>query len=386
MPFTNRVRLPLQLHSAQFPEARNVYRKANGATVTLSVVTRKTYQLETDFLPERIHERLKVALAHDNVTIEGERYVGLISQDGDYTIDWPEGVHHFPFAKASSVVQVTPFNATNSNCQTCEEATNLDLEDDDMEGDLEENTEYQAVVSINDSVCCSPAVWSITTYNPTYIVAIAISQSGTITFTMGTGLTEATVLLATYRVTCPNGNYDEANLYGNVAGTVVGCFAPSGIDGEVGPTTADLTWLPPEGGTPPNGYIWEIWQASPLVLVDSGITATESVNITGLLENTQYLFFVRSDCGGGNESTNDNSNFTTAISSDACGLYDVNWSDGTPSPGEFSNVTYIDCNGNPQTIPVFNGVGRPVCALQTSPGNPVSIVGATEINYIGLCT
>jgi hypothetical protein len=73
MSFLNRFRLPLKITRAQFPIAREVFTKSNGETVVLSAVISKTYQGETDFLPEKLHERIVVALSHDTVNIEGEK-------------------------------------------------------------------------------------------------------------------------------------------------------------------------------------------------------------------------------------------------------------------------------------------------------------------------
>src|SRR5688500_4747561 len=90
MAFTNRVRLPFKLHKPQFVETREDYRKANGETKTLSVVIRKVYEGVTDDMSEKLHERLKIALAHDNVVVEGDRYVGVITQEADYQIEWSD--------------------------------------------------------------------------------------------------------------------------------------------------------------------------------------------------------------------------------------------------------------------------------------------------------
>src|ERR1700749_4669286 len=90
MRFSNRIRLPFKLHKPQFLEDANRYRKANGVTVTLSVVVRKVYEGLTDSIPEKLHERLKIALVHDSVQVEGDKYVGVITQEGDYQIEWQD--------------------------------------------------------------------------------------------------------------------------------------------------------------------------------------------------------------------------------------------------------------------------------------------------------
>lgn len=76
MAFRNRFRLPLELRSPQFIDDQEKFIKANGEIVTLSAIVRKQYDVRTDYMPEKWHERLKIALAHDSVNIEDTRYFG----------------------------------------------------------------------------------------------------------------------------------------------------------------------------------------------------------------------------------------------------------------------------------------------------------------------
>lgn len=392
MPFTNRIRLPFEITKPQFPEEKSVYRKANGEIKTLSVVVRKTYEGATDYFPERWHERLKMALAHDNVTIEGEKYLGGVTQEGDYNIEWVDFLG-YPTAPAKFKIQVTPFEAINSNCQTCDTALQLSLVDDyfnDMYGDpipLQEGDSYTIDAKDNDSIRCYPAVFSITTYNSTFLTAASIDQDGIISITIGTGLqAQNGVALVTYRVTCPDGSYDEAVVYGDIDGSIVTCLAPTNISGNADSDSIPLIWDAPSPA-PGVGYNWQIENnAFPGVIVDSGFTATTGVTINGLLPNTHYVFSVQGDCGA-SQSPYVIAGFTTAPppASGACGVYDVNWSDGTGINSHSSNITYLNCNSDYITIVVFNEVGRPVCALQNSPGDPISITGATSIFYVGTC-
>lgn len=387
MAFKNRVRLPMQLHSAQFPEERTSFRKANGVVKTLSVVIRKEYELETDYLPERWHERLKMALAHDIVTLEGERYLGDIAQAGDYNIEWPEGVLHYPTAKAGVKVQVTPFEATNDNCQTCEEASQLDLEDDTQ--DMVEDTDYNIDVTENDAICCYPAVFSVTSFNSDYLTSASIDPTtGLLTVHTGTDLVSANgMLLVTYRVTCPNGGYDEANVYGNITGSVVGCLAPVNVENEVTSSdSAAFVWE--DGGSSPPQYYWELYEGTGPVgtPIQTGTeTLTQTPTITGLDPNTQYYFQVRSVCAEDNVSNYATLTFFTGATDENCGSYTLY--NGNTGPTAFAKVTYTDCTGNLAQTTVFNLNSRIICALENSPGDAVNITVPTgvTINYTGPC-
>lgn len=391
MPFVNRIRLPFEIVKPQFPEEKSVYRKANGETKTLSVVVRKTYEGQTDYFPEKWHERLKMALAHDSVSIEGDKYLGGVSQDGDYNIEWVDFLD-YPTAPAKFKVQVTPFEAFNSNCQTCDTALQLNLVDDyynDLYGDpiaLQEGDSYELDVKDNDDIRCYPAVFSITTYNSDFLDDATIDQNGVLTITLGTGLQAGNgVALVTYRVTCPDGAYDEAVVYGNIDGSIVDCVAPSSITGPgADSTSATLNWVPPIPA-PGVGYNWQIEVGTELgVIIQSGSVTDPTVTITGLEPDTFYVFSVQSDCGGATSSFII-ANFTTLPTTSACGTYSLIFSPASGDSSQFAQVSYIDCNSVYQTVVLFPNIPRNVCALQTIPGQPNFIEGATYVNYTGLC-
>lgn len=391
MPFANRIRLPIQLHSAQFPTERNVFRKANGQTKVQSVVIRKTYELETDWFPESWHQRLQIALSHDQITFEGERFLGDIAQDGDYTIEWPEGPLHYPQAKANTKVQVTPFDATNANCATCAEVSQLSLVDDQatgIYGALQEDTDYTVDTAANDSICCYPSVFSLTSFNTDYLDSATINAStGEVSIHTGTDLVSANgIVLATYRVTCPDGSYDEADIIGDISGTEPGCLAPTITlaNGDTA-TTALIQWSEPvPGGT----YQWELYEGTGPVgsPVQSGTVTDDELVITGLDPETEYYFQIRTDCGGGSFSNYVSDTFTTQPGESlSCGEYNVCYA--RPFFSGFLNFSYVDCNGDPQSVPIPNNTCRLICALQNSPGDPYSMSTGAFLTktYIGLC-
>lgn len=391
MPFSNRIRLSFELKKAQFPEERTSFRKANGVTQTLSVVIRKTYEGNTDFWPEAWHQRFKVALAHDNITVEGDRYLGDIAQDGDYAINWPDFLD-YPTAPAAFKVEVTPFDATNSNCQTCEEASQLTLEDDTMPSTLAEDTDYTINVATNDTICCYPAVFSLTSYNSTYLTSASINATtGLVSFHTGTGLTDVNgLLIATYRVTCPNGGYDEASIYANIDGSVAGCLAPTNLAAAENPTAIHFTWVEPFNDA---DYEYELYEGtSPIgTPVQTGlISIFEFVTLTGLDPDTAYYFQVRTVCASSN-SIWVGIQANTTPESDTCGEYEVAYNNGSGIPSESLTVQYRDCNLAIQYVLVYNNSSVIICAGQTSPGSPVAIsggsagAGSMTTNYLGLC-
>lgn len=388
MPFTNRVRLPLQLHSPQFPEERDVFRKANGATQTISVVVRKQYEMEVDWIPENWHQALKIALAHDEIILEGERYLGGISQDGDYNIEWQDSPLRYPTAKAAVKVQVTPFDATNSNCQTCAEATQLSLQDDiatGLYGGLEEDTDYTVDTADNDSICCYPSVFSLVSYNSDYLTSASIDPAtGIFSFHTGTDLVSVNgLIIGTYRVTCPDGSYDEADITADINGSIEGCLAPSVLavfNEQTG--EASFSW---DESVPGSNYYWEVYAGSLPVgtPVATGSVTDDEVTVTGLDADTDYYFQVRTVCETGN-SNFIGVVFSTIAETQTCGSYQLTNTDTEP----FTIVQYMQCNGNMSTpTPIFYQNSIFICALENSPGDPVVIAtnpGVT-ITYLGIC-
>lgn len=391
MAFTNRIRLPFKLTRAQFPETKSVYRKADGTSKTLSVVIQKTYEGETDWMAEKWHERLAIALGHDNVSYEGDKYLGGISKDGDYSIDWQTFLD-YPTAKAKFSVQVTPFDATNSNCQTCEEALQLSLADDTFPGTLEQDTDYFINVYDNDTVCCYPAAFSITSYDTDYIETTEIDQEGNLiihtkaSFASGNG-----IKLLTYRVTCPNGGFDEADVFGDLEGDVPGCLAPSDIViTAITATSAAVSFT--ASPSTPDHYLWRLYKASaPGVLVQTG-TSTTTFTLTGLDADTEYILYVRSQCGPGNDDASASNfidtDFTTANNTSMCGSYTATFTDLSGDRPPPASVTYLNCSGSYVTTHIGNFQSKTFCALQTTPGTFVSITSTSpyiSIHYNGLC-
>lgn len=310
MAFKNRIRLPITVGQPQFPIERNVFRKADGTRKTLSVVVSKTVQGVTDYLPEDWHQKLAIALSHDTVNIEDPRRLIGVSLDSDYSIEWSD-FKGYPVAQGNFTAQVTPFSATNSNCQTCEEISQIATNDDIIEEDWNEGESHNiATVLSNDAICCFPAVVSLRSFNSLYFASVVLNPDGTATATLNANTpTGENVLVFTYRVTCPDGSYDEASVYvGSVTGTEPECEAPTAVTGDVFTSTSYAwTWT----GSAAQ-YGWEIANAAnPDVVVQSGVVYDEFVEVFDLLSETEYILTVWAICGVYNISSSEQGTGTT---------------------------------------------------------------------------
>lgn len=393
--FINRVRLPIRVHKPQYADDKETYRDAAGNSKTLSVVVHKLYQMETDYITEQWHEKIKIALAHDNVSLEGEKYFGGLSQNDNYDIAWSDDVPNYPIAPAKVTVEVTPFDATNSNCATCDELNQISLVDDAFPYIINENTTVTLDVIGNDSVCCYPVVFSITSFNTDFLTSASIDANGILTIHTKTGLVATNGAdLVTYRATCDSGQYDEADVTGNINGTVPGCLAPTSLtEGTVNTSSCLFSWGAPS--PTPDHYYWQVLTPA-LAVVFSGTTGALFVTVGGLSPSTNYIFRVRSQCSGPSNSTDDAtaSNWismpfmTTEVSQATCGSYEVTPNAGG-NPGTQGFVNYTDCNGASKSVHTNRYSTVEICALQSAPGVPIDIhvTGFTgfSVKYIGLC-
>ncbi|MBK8701642.1 MAG: hypothetical protein IPN29_19645 [Saprospiraceae bacterium] len=106
-------------------------------------------------------------------------------------------------------------------------------------------------------------------------------------------------------------NYDQGKLYAATYGrglwssdlyTPVLCTMPKGVKvSNIWNVSFTLEWQAPSS-VPSAGYEWGI-NTSPAVPTTLIATSDTFVNHTGLIPNTAYYLFVRSDCGGGQKSS-----------------------------------------------------------------------------------
>ena len=394
MPYKNRARLPIFFDRPQFPVEKSVFRLANGTSKVQSMVIRNTYEGKTDQLPEDWHRKLVVALAHDTVNVEGERLLSDVVLEGDYEIGWQDFLQ-YPLAQAGFKVQVTPFNATNSNCQTCEEMSQLSLVDDTTDEIWDEGTthDFPDILTANDTICCSPFVISLFYWNAVYFDAVSISADGILTATVKNPSPDYNnILIATYQVTCADGSYDRADVYGNISGSTVSfctpALAPEFI--QTSATTGTVYWGVPVP-VPSGNWIWTLYETSDLgTPIQSGTVAPAAgtVNLTGLTASVSYTIVIVADCGSGSYSTPVSLVFEiTGLVGFTCGDFEITYLPAESDPPQ--QITYIDCNGDIQNETFTYGqvVSRcmQIVAGEETPLYFVASSGDITINYSGLC-
>lgn len=390
--FKNRIRLPFYLSKPQFPVEKNVFRKADGSTKLLSAVVRNTYTGKTDQLPEDWHRKLVIALTHDEVTIEDNRLLKDVVLDGDYAIEWQDFLN-YPLAQSEFIVQVTPFDATNSNCQSCSEISQIDLVDDTTDVVWDEGTTniYPFSILDNDTICCFPFIVEIVSFNTDYFDSVTVDNAGILTATVKDPVPIIDgLLIATYRVTCANGQYDEANVYGNITGTSTECVPVTGLVGtqdENDGTVYNFQWIEPVPA-PSVGYDWDLYLASDLgAVIQSGNVPTgNTLDLTGLTEGTQYVFIIYSKCAEG-VSTGVTNNFTTPVpESELCGRFLVSH---LPPFFTTADYSYMDCFGVIQNVTVAGIDERELCMMISAGGTTPTFfaTGSAYVTYtyMSLC-
>lgn len=388
MPFRNRVRLPISIKRPQFPTEREVFRLADGSSKTIRAIIRKTYLGDTDYLSEQVHQRLNIALNHDEVNIEGDKYLGGITLESEYEIGWSDFLNgDYPLAKAAFTVQITPFDATNANCQSCEEANQLSLVDDTIPGTITESEVATYNVAANDNICCYPAVFSLITFDTTYIASATIDTDGLLTVTAQASMPSSPLReFLTYRVTCPNGAYDEATVSSVFTGSEPAvCGEVTAIISVVDGLEVEISFTEPS----PEGqsYTWELFEIEDLgTPVDTGSTTVSPFTITGLTEAQEYRIIITTQCYGSGSSDGVSEDFTVpADTGETCGRYSGWWYGPNGLPSEWNVFTYTNCAGNEQNDIIFHGQTKTFCALQTSPGNPYTVTGLAGYSYVELC-
>ncbi|MDF2381326.1 hypothetical protein JMG10_07610 [Nostoc ellipsosporum NOK] len=114
----NRARLHVYLSRPKTIEDKAVYRKSNGAIRQTRSLLTKEYQAQTEHYTEAVHDKIAVALAHDEVKITSETYTGGISKSGEYEIAW-DGEIEICTAPGAFKALATPYAIRNDSCGDC---------------------------------------------------------------------------------------------------------------------------------------------------------------------------------------------------------------------------------------------------------------------------
>jgi hypothetical protein len=76
--------MPIKLSKPQYSQNDKIYTKSNGENVVLFSEMVKEYEGTTDYVNEKTHEMILIALSCDEVYINGER----LTKSDKYEIDW----------------------------------------------------------------------------------------------------------------------------------------------------------------------------------------------------------------------------------------------------------------------------------------------------------
>ncbi|CCG54114.1 Protein of unknown function precursor; putative adhesin [Flavobacterium indicum GPTSA100-9 = DSM 17447] len=147
------------------------------------------------------------------------------------------------------------------------------------------------------------------------------SASGTITIPGGTPVGNYRMrVVADYLNTdptaCGTTTYTEGEDYTLQVATPPTCYTPTSLSASAtSTTTGTASWTAPTLGTTPIGYQYVISTSNTTPGGAGTAVATTSVNFTGLLPNTTYYVFVRTNCGSGDFSSWVSTSFYTGYCS-----------------------------------------------------------------------
>jgi hypothetical protein len=376
----NRVRLPFYLSKPQYPAEEDIYLKGNGRRVVLKSIVSKVMDGKTEYMPYKLHERLTIALRHDEVNVESEMFTGSIRISGAYDINWIDFLD-YPVAQAVFKAFEEEFVARSNKCDICDPSANITLEDDAFDDTLDEGTEYEINVAENDNICCDSPVFSIESFDTDIIDTIDIDQMGVVTLTLKTPIDSyPDHLLFTYKVTCGDGTEETADVYGTVEGSNTPlCEAPTDlvlslIEPSSNPAEIHAEWVEPGGGAPTDGYEWQLLDETGAIVISFGTTTDLFVNVNSLDCDKTYKFKVRSIC---DLATADVSAFIT-------GDIDVPGCEGVAiDNARYSDNLLTHCSEPPNIIYTSDGTVAPGKIIYTDPALSVPLIGYTFISASG---
>jgi hypothetical protein len=113
----NAIRLPMYAVNPAFDIEQKTYVRSNGVRTKVFARLAKKYKFVTDFLTEELHQKLVVALNHDNVLIATSTDYQLeCTFENEYNQDFPSIMQGMNVWPADFQVYETPFNEINNNC------------------------------------------------------------------------------------------------------------------------------------------------------------------------------------------------------------------------------------------------------------------------------
>jgi hypothetical protein len=303
MPFLNKVRLPFYVTQPQFITDANVYIKGDGTRLVTNSVTNKQYKGVTDWMPEKWHERLAIAMRHSVVFITSEKFQDYFRQDGDYEIEWQDFLD-YPIAPAKFKGFVDGWQVGTDPCGKCApEIISVRANDDVVPATAGDGDTIVIDVRANDALCCDTPVFAVVGFDTSVVDSASINSSGILTINLKATVVSGTYNLVTYSVTCGD-ETDTAVVTGTLAGTAEPeCLPPTMVavaplsDGS---TTAHATWTNPLS-FPAFGLIGALYHLVSGVEynVDAFVITnplTTSYDFTGLVLGDTYRFRIYAKC------------------------------------------------------------------------------------------
>lgn len=115
--WTNRIRLPITFRNPQPKNDQKVYVRSNGTRKKLYARLSKQFEGVTDQMTEEAHQKLVVALSHDNITFVTDNDYSLeCTFEDEYNQDFPKEMQGINIWGANFNVMETPFDEVNNNC------------------------------------------------------------------------------------------------------------------------------------------------------------------------------------------------------------------------------------------------------------------------------
>lgn len=113
----NQIRLPFYLRRPQFQVTENVFRRSDGVKQRTSTLIEKDWLGTVGYLSADQHEKLLIALKHDNTVIDNT-YSGVharMAQEGEYTPGYPDEINT-ALVPAEFRISDYRHNYVNNNC------------------------------------------------------------------------------------------------------------------------------------------------------------------------------------------------------------------------------------------------------------------------------
>jgi hypothetical protein len=113
----NKIRLPIYFKNPQPQNDQKVYVRSDGTRKKLYARLSKKWLGLVDMTTEEVHQKLVVALSHDNITFVTDNLYSLeCTFEDEYNQDFPDVMQGINVWTSNFSVMETPFDEVNNNC------------------------------------------------------------------------------------------------------------------------------------------------------------------------------------------------------------------------------------------------------------------------------